>query len=98
MEHHLRSGALKMWLDGRLVLEESLDAQVTRKVLFFPVRKGVVEELLKVSPGRHELRVQVKWDDNVELKRIAGSFRSGTTRRLEVRVSRLSGGLSLEWK
>jgi eukaryotic-like serine/threonine-protein kinase len=98
MEHHVRGGTLKMWLDNRLVLEETLDAQVTRKVLFFPVRKGVVEELLKVSPGRHEVRVQVKWDENVELKRIAGSFRSGTARRLEVRISRLGGGLSLEWK
>ena len=87
-----------MWLDNRLVLEETLDAQVTRKVLFFPVRKGVVEELLKVSPGRHEVRVQVKWDENVELKRISGSFRSGTARRLEVKISRLSGGLSLDWK
>ena len=34
----------------------------------------------------------------VEMKRITGSFRAGTTRQLQVRISRLGGGLSLVWK
>jgi hypothetical protein len=98
MEHHLKSGSVRVWLDNKVVVEESLDARITRKVLFLTVRKGLVEESLEVPPGRHELRVQVKWDDNVEMKRITGSFRAGTTRQLEVRISRLGGDLSLEWK
>jgi eukaryotic-like serine/threonine-protein kinase len=98
MEHHLKSGSVRVWLDNKVVVDEPLDARVTRKVLFLTVRKGLVEESLEVPPGRHELRVQVKWDDNVELKRITGSFRSGTTRQLEVRISRLGGDLSLAWK
>ncbi len=98
MEHHLKSGSVRVWVDNKLVVDEALDARVTRKVLFLEVRKGLVEESLEVTPGRHELRVQVKWDDNVEMKRIAGSFRSGTTRQLEVQISRLGGNLSLEWK
>jgi len=98
MEHHLRSGTVRVWLDDRLVVEETLDARVTGKILFFPVRKGVVEERLKVAPGRHELRVQVKWDDNSEVKRIAGTFRAGATKQLEIGISRLGGGLSLDWK
>jgi serine/threonine-protein kinase len=98
MEHHLKSGSVRVWLDNRLVVEETLDARITRKVLFLTVRKGLVEESLEVAPGRHELRVQVKWDDNVEMKRITGSFRAGTTRQLEVGISRLGGDLSLDWK
>jgi serine/threonine-protein kinase len=98
MEHHLKSGSVRVWLDNKVVVEESLDARITRKVLFLTVRKGLVEESLEVTPGRHELRVQVKWDNNVEMKRITGSFRAGTTRQLEVRISRLGGDLSLEWK
>jgi hypothetical protein len=98
MEHHLKSGSVRVWLDDKLVVDEALDARVTKKVLFLTVRKGLVEESLAVAPGRHELRVQVKWDDNVETKRIAGTFRSGTTRQLEVEISRLGGNLSLVWK
>jgi eukaryotic-like serine/threonine-protein kinase len=98
MEHHLRSGSVRVWLDNKVVVEEALDARVTRKVLFLTVRKGLVEESLEVGAGRHELRVQVKWDDNVEMKRITGSFRAGTTRQLEIRISRLGGDLSLAWK
>ena len=98
MEHHLKSGTVRVWLDDRLVVEETLDARVTGKILFFPVRKGVVEERLRVAPGRHELRVQVKWDDNTEVKRIAGTFRAGATRQLEIGISRLGGDLSVEWK
>ena len=98
MEHHLRSGTVRVWLDDRLVVEETLDARVTGKILFFPVRKGVVEERLKVAPGRHELRVQVKWGDNTEVKRIAGTFRAGATKQLEIGISRLGGDLSIEWK
>ncbi len=98
MEHHLKRGTVRVWLDDRLVVEETLDARVTGKILFFPVRKGVVEERLKVTPGRHELRVQVKWDDNTEVKRIAGTFRAGATKQLEIGISRLGGNLSLDWK
>ena len=98
MEHHLKRGTVRVWLDNKLVVQESLDAKVAKKILFFPLRKGVVQERLRVTPGRHHLRVQVRWGDNVETKRITGSFRAGTTRRLEVRISRLGGKLSLEWK
>jgi len=98
MEHHLKSGTVKVFLDGRLVAEEDLDARVTRNVLLFALRKGVMEETLKVAPGRHEVRVQVKWDDNTRTRRIAGTFRAGLTRRLEIGISRLGGDLSLEWK
>ena len=89
---------MRVWLDNRVVVEEALDARVTRKLLFLTVRKGLVDESLEVAPGRHELRVQVKWDDNVEMKRITSSFRAGTTRQLEVKVSRIGGDLSLAWK
>ncbi len=98
MEHRLDNGTVKVFLDGQLVAKEELDAQVTRKVLFFELRKGVVEETLKVTPGRHEVRVQVKWDDNTRSRRISGTFRSGVTRRLEIGISRLGGDLSLEWR
>ena len=53
---------------------------------------------LEVPPGLHEVRVEVRWDDNVRTERIVGSFRSGATRRLEAGLGRIRRDLSLEWK
>jgi hypothetical protein len=98
MEHHLKSGTVRVWLDDKLVVEEVLDARITKKILFFNLRKGVVQEVLKVSPGKHDLKVQVKWDDNLETRRISGTFRPGATRHLEIGISRLGGDLSVAWR
>ena len=97
-EHHLKTGRMRVWVDDDLVLEEELDAKVARKILSFRVRKGAVEETLEVPAGRHQVKVQVRWDDNIKTEVTSAMFRSGATRRLEVRVSRLLGGLSLRWK
>ena len=97
-EHHLKSGRLRVWVDGDLVLEEELDARVTKKILSFSVRKGMVDETLEVPPGRRQIKVQVRWGDNIKTEVTAGTFKANATRRLEIRVSRLLGGLSLRWK
>ena len=97
-EHHLKNGRLRVWVDGDLVLEEELDSRVTKKILSFRVRKGLVEETLEVPVGRREVKVQVRWDDNVKAQTTSATFKPNATRRLEIRVSRLLGGLSLRWK
>jgi len=97
-EHHLKSGRIRAWVDDELVLDEELDARVTRKLLSFTLRKGSLQEELEVAPGRRQLRVQVLWDDNDKLETISGTFRSGARRTLEVRVGRLRKNLSLEWR
>ena len=52
---------------------------------------------LEVSPGLHEVRVEVRWDESVRTERIVGSFRAGATRRLEVNLGRIRRDLELEW-
>jgi hypothetical protein len=95
IEHQFKKGSIRLWVDDRLVLEQALDSRTTRRALFFTERKGVVEETLKVTPGRHELQIQLKWDDNVETRRIAAKFRAGATRKLEIEAR--GGKLSLAW-
>lgn len=97
-EHHLKRGTLRVWIDDKLALDEDFDSRRTRKILAFELREGLVQEVLTLPPGEHEVRVQVRWDDNVRTARIAGGFRSGATRRLDVTVARITGKLSLEWK
>jgi hypothetical protein len=97
-EHHLRRGNLKVWVDDEPVVDEDFDGRVTRKILSLELRKGMVQQRLALSPGRHEVRVQVGWDDNVKSARISGAFRPGATQQLEVQVARIGGKLSLAWK
>lgn len=97
-EHHLKSGKIRVWLDKDLVLDEPLDARVTKKILAFTLRKGHVEETLEVPPGPHEVWVEVSWDDNLKTERIPGVFESGKTRTLDVSVGRIRKDLSLDWK
>jgi hypothetical protein len=97
-EHPLKSGTLRIWLDGEPVLEEDLESRVAKKIVGVKLRKGGLEKLVEVTPGRHEARVQVTWDDNSKSETIAGTFRAGSMRRLEVRIGRLRKNLSVEWK
>jgi eukaryotic-like serine/threonine-protein kinase len=96
-DHHLKSGTLKVWVDDALVMEEALDARVTRKVLTVRLRKGSVEEVLEVEPGKRKVQVQVAWDDKVKTKWISGAFKAGGERTLEIRVRRIINELSLRW-
>jgi serine/threonine-protein kinase len=97
-EHHLASGTLEVWVDGRRVVREALDSRVTRKLLGFELRKGSVQQTLGLQPGRHEVRVRLRSGDDDKTAHTSTIFRSGATRRLEVSAPRLRGGLSLEWK
>ena len=97
-EHHLRHGNLQVWVDDARVVDEDFDGRVTRKLLSLELRKGLVQQRLTLSPGRHDVRVNVRWDDNTKSARISGVFRPGASRQLDVQVSRIGGKLSLAWK
>ncbi len=97
-EHGLKSGTLEVWVDGARVAQEKLDSRVSKKALLFEVRKGSVQQTLRLSPGRHELRVRISADGATRSARTTADFRAGATRRLELRISRLSQKLSLDWK
>jgi hypothetical protein len=98
-DHSLESGELRVWIDEELVLEETLDSRVTKKILAYKKRQGSVDEALEVKPGRHTVTVRVAWEDNVKTGRIAGTFRGGTTRRLRASLGGLiKKELSLAWE
>jgi len=97
-EHHLKHGNLQVWVDDDRVVNDDFDGRVTHKILSFELRKGLVQQRLALSPGRHTVRVTVRWEDNTRTARISGAFRSGASRTLDVDVSRMGGKLGLEWK
>jgi eukaryotic-like serine/threonine-protein kinase len=96
-EHPLRIGTLRVYVDGALAAEETLSGQKRKKALVFALHEGSSRSELDVSPGLHEVRVEVRWDDNLRSERIVGNFRAGATRRLEASLGRIRRDLSLEW-
>ena len=97
-DHHLRSGNLRVWVDDEEVLDQGFGGRVTKKILSLRIRKGSVDEVLKVTPGRHEVRVQVQWDGNTRTEVTAATFKPGATRILEIRILRVLNVLTLDWR
>ena len=97
-EHPLKSGTLRLWVDNNQRIDQALDSQVTKKIVAIKLRKGGLEEVLEITPGKHEVRVQVAWEDHLKEETLSGAFNSGSTRHLEIRIGRLRKNLSLEWK
>ena len=97
-EHPLRTGTLRIWLGQQRILEADLEGTVSRNIAGVKFRKGGLEQLFEVPPGRREVRVQVAWDDNERSESLSGTFRSGGTRHLEIRLGRIRKNLSVEWK
>jgi hypothetical protein len=98
VEHALRTGTLRVFVDDAPVLEEPLSGRVTRKVLSFRMHKGSASHSFDVPPGEHVIRVQVEGAGYEGSRRIRGTFKSGETRRLEATVDGLlKKDLSLIW-
>jgi serine/threonine-protein kinase len=97
-DHPLRSGSLRIFVDDELALEEAIAGQKRKKALLFRMHEGSFRDELEVAAGLHEIRVEVRWDDNVRTERIVGRFRPGATRRLDARLGRILRDLNLEWK
>ena len=89
LEHSFRSGTLRVYVDDDLALEEPLESYVSEDLVVLKLRKGRERATIKVRPGEREVRVQVSGDGWSGTRRITGSFDSGQTRRLYIRM----GGL-----
>jgi hypothetical protein len=97
-DHPLRSGTLRVFVDDKLELEERITGQRRKKALVFKMHEGTFRDELDVRPGLHEVRVEVRWGDNVKTERIVGSFAPGATRRLAASLGRIRRDLNLEWE
>ncbi|MCG6923914.1 MAG: serine/threonine protein kinase [Acidobacteria bacterium] len=95
--HPLRSGTLRILMDGEPVVGRSVAGGVARDLLVAKLHGGVFTDLVEVEPGRHEFEVEVTWDDNTRLEHIRGVFDRDETYRLEIRLGRLRRNLSLKW-
>jgi len=96
LEHGLKNGVLRIWVDKEMVLDERLSSKVTKDLLLFKQRSGKVEDVLKVAPGNHRVRVEVKADGDTRSREIRATFKSGVTRRLQIKLK--GDELNLYWR
>jgi eukaryotic-like serine/threonine-protein kinase len=98
VDHSLKRGRLRLWVDGVLRLDKALAPRTVAKVALRPRPQGS-RRVIDLEPGVHDVEVQVAWDDNVRTERVRGTFRPGGRRVL---AARLRGffrtSLSLRWR
>jgi len=97
-EYPLKNGRLRVWIDGKLSLDQDLAGRPSRNVVGIKVHEGSLEKALPLRPGRHAVRVRVSWEESVKEQTLAATFKAGATRRLEIRLGRIRKNLSVEWK
>lgn len=96
VEHPLRNGRLNVFVDGSRLAEERLVATGGKSVLGLKMRSQRLVRSLDVLPGRRQVRVEILWNEDSRSQTIAINLKPGTTRRLVVRLGRLSKNLSVE--
>ncbi len=79
----MRSGSLRVWVDERLALTAKLNGTDTPPAL-------------RLTPGTHEIRVQLRTAAQSDSAHVKATFASGQTRRLGVRLA--NGDLRLHWR
>ena len=98
LDHTLRSGTLRVWVDEDLVIEEPLSSRVTDDLLVVKLRRGRVEKVVEVPPGEHAVRVQVIGEGLNASRSIDGVFEKGATQRLAAEAGGLlKKELRLNW-
>jgi hypothetical protein len=98
LEHSLKSGRMRVFVDEVLVLDEELKARLRKQILIYKERRGVLEKTVEIEPGEHVIRVRVQSDDWMLNEEIKGRFERGVTRHLSVDVGGLlKKRLSLSW-
>jgi serine/threonine-protein kinase len=89
LEHSLRGGVVKVFVDDHLVLEEPLESRVKEDLLVVKLREGKLTQVFDVRAGERVLRLEVEGDGFRGSRTLDGRFEAGEVLRLEARV----GGL-----
>jgi serine/threonine protein kinase len=97
-EHTLEKGSLVLILDGGKVLERRFTGVATKSFLGIKLREGRLRQVIEVPPGRHQIRVRVRWSGDERSETLTGDFAAGATRKLTARLGRIGKPLSVEWR
>lgn len=98
LRHFVRKGQLRVWIDDELALDTEIRAQEARKLVAVTIREGRFTDTLPVAAGKHEIRVEVEWDDNRRVLNTFANFPSESARTLDLELVRITRNLKAEWR
>jgi hypothetical protein len=98
VQHGFRSADFSLWIDGDLTYSGKLQGSVKKKFGLIPESvQGSLSEVVPISAGTHQIRVQVVSEDgSTQQDSLSGDFARNTERELS--VSARPSGLSLAWQ
>lgn len=98
VQHGFRSGDISVWIDGDLAYSGKLTGSAKKKFgLIAGSVQGNLAEILPLSAGIHQIRVQIRSDGgSSQQNTVAADFAANTERKLA--VSTRPGNLSLVWQ
>ncbi len=98
LQHPLRSGRLRVWVDEEVVVDKPLASRVTKKVLFYKERRGRFHDVVDAPPGDHQVRVRVDGEGFDETRSLRVHLKSEATSHLAMDVGGLlTKDLEVSW-
>jgi|ERR1700686_234719 hypothetical protein len=97
VQHGFRNADISLWVDGDLAYSGKLTGTVKKKFgLIAGSVQGGLSEIVPVSSGIHQIRVQVQPEGGTaQQNTVTGDFAPNTERKLS--ISARPGSLSLAW-
>jgi hypothetical protein len=97
VQHSFRSADISLWIDGDLAYSGKLTGSIKKKFgLIAGSVQGSLSEIVPVSSGIHQIRVQVQPEGGTSQQNtVTGDFAANTERKLS--ISARPGSLSLAW-
>ncbi len=96
LSYALKSGRLRVSVDGDNVVDESIAAPHTKSFLGIATRGARLHRILELEPGRRRIGVQVLWGKEQRSEAITLTLKAGTARRVSADLRGLGKSLSLE--
>jgi len=98
VDHKFAAAQLSIWVDGQLTYQRRLEGTDKKHLVVFHHVEGHELHAMQLSPGKHNLRVQVtseaaNYDQSAE---VAGKFPSGGETVLRINCNKPAMNLSLQ--
>jgi serine/threonine protein kinase len=98
LTHDLKSGRLKVDVDGETVCDQTLRAKQKPYLLLLKRRESSLDRTLPVVPGQRRLTLEVRSGQRKETKELVERFKAGETRHFDLRVTSGDNGFRFEWQ
>jgi serine/threonine-protein kinase len=98
LRHFVRVGQMRVFVNGERLIDTEIRAQQAKKLVAVTIREGRYTNTLVLPPGKHEIRVEVDWDEHRRALSTFASFAGGSRRTLDLELVRLTRELVGTWR